>query len=236
MANMFQVKAFSVVAQLINLVINMKNLLSTVRGWVVVGVILGSGGAWGQSNAAVFKSFNTDKGCELGMEVRGSANRNYTWSGECRDGKVWGSGVLTYETYDSYGKKWETRWAEAGQFDREGRQSANWMVVNRINKIIGFSPFQNGERKGIRFLSQASKPETLAGAKEYLNDWTGGRAETMVPFLLTAATAYFEDRANFYSGDFAKSSSTNNPNSNANSPQENSADDPKVFGRSARGG
>ncbi len=190
-----------------------------------------------QVSAPVLKSFSTDKGCELVVQVRESANRNYTWTGECRDGKVWGRGVLTYENYDSYRKQYESRWAEVGQFDREGRQSGNWMLINRISKAIGFSPYQGGGRNGQRFLSQAGKPDSFAGAREYLDEWTSGHTDTMVPFLVVAAKAYFEDFANFYSGEFAKTMTSRNTDSASPvRPPTSSADDPKVLGRSARGG
>lgn len=207
---------------------------SALQAVVLLG-FLGAGGAWGQTASTGLKKFTTDKGCELFIDLRGFNQRNFTWTGECRDGKAWGRGVLTYETYDEYGKRWVPRWTEVGQFDNEGRQSLNWMVVNKTIKIIGFESFKDGVQIGLRFLSQAKKPETLAGAREYLDEWTKGRTEALVPFLLTAATVYFEDRANFYSGDFAKNSSADSFNTNANNSQTNSADDPKVFGRSARG-
>ena len=144
---------------------------------------------------------------------------------------------MAYESLNKSRKTWELRWAEAGSFNKEGRQSGNWMMVNRVDNTIGFSPFENGEREWLRFLSQAKKPETLVGALEYLDDWSGGRANARLPFLVTAAKAYFEDRANFYSGDFAKGTSANNARpATANNPTINPADDPEVFGRSVRGG
>lgn len=210
----------------------MRNALRTL---VLLG-LMGVGGAWGQTAANGLKKFTTDKGCELFIDLRGFNQRNFTWTGECREGKAWGRGVLSYETYDEYGKRWVPRWTEVGQFDNEGRQSANWMVENKTFKTIGFESFKDGVQTGLRFLSQAKKPETLAGAREYLDEWTKGRTEALVPFLLMAATAYFEDRANFYKGDFAKNSSADRTSANASRPETSNTDDPKVFGRSARGG
>ncbi len=193
--------------------------------------------SWAQVSTSILKNFSTDKGCELVLPAKDPANRNYIWTGECRDGKVAGRGLLTFESYDDYRKQYVSRWAEVGQFDKEGRQSGNWMIINRTSKIIGFSPHQGGERKGLRFLTQAGKPESLSGAREYLDEWTNGRTDTLVPFLVVAAKAYFEDNANFYSGEFAKAfSSRNSGPAVPGNPAPDGADDPKVFGRSARGG
>jgi hypothetical protein len=208
---------------------------STLQAIVLFG-FFEVGGAWGQGSTPSFKIFSTTSGCELSLEVKGFNERKYAWTGECRDGKVWGRGVLTYETNYGYGKGWEANWAEVGQFNNEGRKFGNWMLVNKGFKLIGYGTFQNGVETGRRFLSQAKKPETLDGARQYLDEWTNGRTDALVPFLWVATKTYFEDRANFYKGDFAKNSYADSSNANANNPQTNSADDPKVFGRSARGG
>lgn len=206
-----------------------------LRVMALLGLV-GVGGAWGQGATPSFKSVTTTTGCELVLEVNGFNERKYAWTGDCRDGKVWGRGVLTYETYSNYGKGWEARWAEVGQFNNEGRKFGNWMLINRIEKLVAYGGFQNGESKGRRFLIQAKKPETLDGARQFLDEWTNGRTDALVPFLLVATKAYFEDRANFYTGDFAKGNAANSASATASSPQSSIADDPKVFGRSARGG
>jgi hypothetical protein len=193
-------------------------------------------GAWGQETAPIFKSFTTTAGCEMVLQVRGLNERKYAWTGECKDGKVWGRGLLTYETNSGYGKGWEANWAEAGQFNNEGRKFGNWMLINKGFKQIGYGTFQNGVETGRRFLSQAKKAETLDGARQYLDEWTNGRTDSLVPFLWLATKSYFEDRANFYTGDFIKGSADNSVSATASSSQSSGADDPKVFGRSARGG
>jgi hypothetical protein len=198
--------------------------------------LVGIGGAWGQTATSAFKSFTTTTGCELSLEVKSFNERKYAWTGECREGKVWGRGVLTYESNFGYGKGWEAQWAEVGQFNNEGRKFGNWMLINKGFKLIGYGTFQNGMETGRRFLSQAKKPETLEGARQYLDEWTNGRTDALVPFLWLATKVYFEDRANFYTGDFAKGGAVNSSSATESGSQSSGADDPKVFGRSARGG
>lgn len=198
---------------------------------VLLGVV--SLGAWGQASAIEYKSFTTDKGCEISLEVDGFKERKHTWTGECRDGKVWGRGVLTYETNLGYGKGWEARWADVGQFNMEGRKFGTWMVINRKDKLIGYATYENGMNTGRRFLSQAKKPETIEGARAYLDEWTKGRTEALIPFIWMATKTYFEDSANFYLGEFAKNNVASNTNAAKDTSQIVGTDDPKVFGRSA---
>lgn len=68
---------------------------SALQAVVLLGV-LGVGGAWGQ-NAQNPEQFKTDKGC-TGFDWRSSKSfRSIKWDGECKNGKLDGVGVLQYE-------------------------------------------------------------------------------------------------------------------------------------------
>lgn len=172
----------------------MKTILSTVRAWVVVGVILGSGGAWGQELVEVIDT----NGCKLKLYphqaqylnnniARGSGLASHRWDGDCKNGYASGLGVLVGFLTNG----------ELYSVARGNRANGAWL---------------NGAQVGSDYLHYGHSDGQLRRSGQVL-------AGDKIPAWAQASLAV----------PLSSRPTRQSPAS------QNQADDPKVFGRSARG-
>ncbi len=209
---------------------------------VCVGVL--ASGAWAQDKRLI--SATTPSGCSLSMEIFWGM-RKFDWTGECKNNLLEGNGVLSFESSQRTDKdgshiQWENKWVQSGLM-REGKPVGLWMLADKKDKTIGFSSFQDGYRRGSTFFGNeardSTKKNSYSNIKAWLDEWSSGNMNTpRYAYLMAGLNAYFENPSKFFSGQFnapASSAAPAQPATNP-APQGSSADDPKVLGRSARGG
>lgn len=206
----------------------MKTILSTVRGWVVVGVILGSGGALGQT---IRYSVNGGGCTALGFEM----TRPIAWTASCQDGLIDGIGVLTYmqlqniaeNTSREHEKILYIKGIRSGVLlnisDPNMRGAMN--VTNEYTLYM--SLYKAGERIGRSNLRISSDniQSGLSKAKVLFDQAEAQGIPTQQWAGIEKTVRDWFTNARMTSEVFGASRAVNTP-----------ADDPKVFGRSARGG
>ena len=171
----------------------MKTILSAVRGWVVVGVVLGSGVAFAQMVEVI-----DTNGCKLKLHphqaeylknniTRGSGLASHRWDGNCKNGYASGSGVLV------------------GFFT-----NGEFASVNRGTRVSG--AWINGSQVGDDHLHYGHDGQLRRGGQVLAGDKIPAWAQASLAVPLSSQTA--------------RQSPSN----------QSQADDPKVFGRGARGG
>ena len=220
-----------------------KNLLNVVLG---LGVALGASGASGQEQAV--NRHATAQGCAV-FETRSATEkdplfsvRGFQWSGACVDGFAQGLGVLVWQNYDPYKKRWDNRWAGAGEM-RAGKRLGWWLAPNRIEKGVLLESYQEGVRKKFASFNDPNKPAvtgypqaTVPAVTEWLG--SGGARTDRLPYsyLIAALDTYYKDEAAFLAGRIPGDWDSVSSSGATQTPSSSSRDDPKVFGRGARGG
>lgn len=206
----------------------MKTILSTVRGWVVVGVVLGSGVAWGQEVCTIPGS---DGNCKvsafIGWEMRGDKYANSCkklvkseYQGTCTNGYL--DGIALIKTKDTEGliTHYLSKFEQGIPTKSILQYYTNSILVRRDLNEFSIRPHcvflgpLTGRYKGFDY-RKTSKDCILASehlGEEFLSDETL-KAINKGTFKLTET----QQRS--------KSSNTSTQ-----------GDDPKVFGRGARGG
>lgn len=171
----------------------MKTILSTVRGWVVVGVILGSGGAFAQMT-----DITDTNGCKIKLHAyqvqnikndisRGFGITLHRWDGDCKNGYASGVGVLVGFLTDR-----------------------RFHSVERGNRVNG--ALLNGAHVGSDYLTYGHDGQFRRGGQVVKTDKIPAWAQASLAVPLSSEST------------------------RQSSAPQNQADDPKVFGRSARGG
>lgn len=210
----------------------MKTIFTTVRGWVLVGVVLGSGGAWGHQHEVDVTSSN---GCKFKIippyakVIRGTPK----WKGDCVNGYQEGAGVqLMY--FSDYLLFEHGIWTQGRQIgiviSLTKNSKPNYALTNYrqpgiqgLPNSIDFLKMNLQQRKESidKMLARSGGTQGLNGDEilQIINELTamknGGTPELA-----------FEKYA----------ASTGVRSYNSISQSTNGQDDPKVFGRSARGG
>jgi hypothetical protein len=194
---------------------------------LIFGFCLPVSTAWADSHESAIHRHSTTQGCAVFHKAPSTQARQFQWSGACEGGMAAGLGVLVWQSYDEYRKRWEDRWAGAGAM-RAGKPMGWWLAPNRIGKHVLIESYEEGVRKGW----QTFNPATVPDMTQWINSKTGGNA-SQVPYsyLLAALSAYLSNEPAFLKGQIPGDWQQD---SNAN--QSSVQDDPKVRGRSARGG
>lgn len=212
----------------------MKTILSAVRGWVVVGVILGSGVAWGQGDSKV----ELPNGCSFyfpSLSLFGTLTTSKA-EGRCINGTAVGDWV--------YGSKAILK------------NGAVVKSVNAVNFVEGVSHgvhLSLGLELGLLTIVDPAKPSGVGYNFSFNSNDNSllsineinrmidqaakfarekGYPAANVGKLKELAKKWHADRSTFVAAWTSDESMT--PPSNAK--QTNGQDDPKVFGRGARGG
>ncbi len=214
-----------------------KNLLNVVLG---LGVALGAGAAWGQEQP-LQQHATVSQTCAVLFPRSSAEVRNFQWSGACENGFAQGRGVLVWQDYDSYRKRWENRWAGAGEM-RTGKRVGWWLAPNLIGKHVLIERYEEGVRKVFKNFTESSKP-AVAGSPQAtvpaVTDWigSGGARTDRLPFsyLIAALDTYSKDERAFLTGKIPGDWSSSDQSVQNQTPSSNTNDDPKVFGRGARG-
>jgi hypothetical protein len=205
---------------------------------------LGGSGAWGQEKQLT--TVTTVSGCTLSMEMT-TGMRKLNWTGECKNNLLEGHGVLSYEssqtvTKDGRHLNWESKWVNAGLM-REGKPEGLWTSADKKSKGIIFTSYRGGLTAGSMYFgdmtSDSNRKNTFGNVKTWLDEWSRGNlAAPRYAYLMAGLNAYYDNPNNFYSGNFSAPAAATVATSPAPTPakQTSVADDPKVFGRSMRGG
>lgn len=223
----------------------MKTILSTVRGWVLVGVVLGSGGAWGQETGET--TLTAKNGCKLIHTIpshllsrfKAIQLRNVAPASKCNNGYFEGTILYGYET----------------TFIQTG--TSNFNKVPQVQASI----MQGGRSNGIYLRFTTSRRANLGGGQTFwsfekdhssyslqksidLIQEDGSKSNhlayaTNVNFLSEILKIWDADPDKFiqeYTNDASGSTIAYTFKATAPPVQPPRGDDPKVFGRSARGG
>lgn len=196
--------------------------------------------AWAQTTDL---RVNTQKGCAFLQRVDLSIVRqivNGNWSGSCAQGLISGAGVLSFEVRRTDGRSFsQTRMMLAS----EGKDSGVTLRLSTFSPYLWIKyPHPQGT-EGIETHISADRSTEIAGAafidKTVWEAFSAAAAKgtpTLSEPQIRAAISHYQSTGTFNrEAVIALLQSTNQPNSQvANS--SNSADDPKVRGRSARGG
>ncbi len=212
-----------------------------VNGLLGMGIAVWGGAAWGQT-PALQQHATASQNCVVFVANSLAEVRNFQWSGVCENGFANGRGVLVWQNFDSYRKRWDNRWAGAGEM-RAGRRVNWWLAPNRIEKGVLAELFEDGSRKSFKSFNDPNKP-AVAGypqaTVQALTDWigSGGARTDSLPFsyLIAALDAYYKDETAFLEGRITGDFGSSRPSGSKQTPTSSTGDDPKVFGRGVRGG
>jgi hypothetical protein len=211
-------------------------LFGLMRVLALLG-ILAARGTWAQDKQLT--TLTTSNGCSVLIE-KSMDMRKLNWTGECKNSFLEGHGVLSYES--STGQNWGPGWVDAGLM-RNGKPEGLWMSASRVHNSICFVSFNSGWRSDLECFSgkiQAdNRQNRIYAVKPWLYEWTKGTLnDPRYGYLVAGLDAYYDDTDKFFSGNFKAPNTATfeaTPTSTAKK-RSNAADDPKVFGRSMRGG
>lgn len=218
----------------------MKKILSTVRGWVVVGVVLGSGVAWGQLRLET-EPFTTTNNCIGYKQPNAAPYRSIDWSAECKNRKLHGAGVLSYEFQSNVDKLWKP--VIVIGFMNEGvrigislqaacvennKPECLTLIQTEPSGMRYLVPFARDIQKHPKSFSSTNVTEMIERMKAFEADLKGEPTVKTVELLALMKTWSSDSEMTIDKfKNFKPAYSLGG---------EVKGDDPKVFGRSARGG
>lgn len=209
----------------------MKNILSVVRGWVVVGVVLGSGVAWAGGESKI----EAPNGCVFNFQQFRGAGTVFKTDGKCANGYATADWIFGYtspgetapnqsvlaRTFidgNSYGVHMNLGTIRGGIFVTEPSFNGHYYYESFAGKDGDLLPLIEMYQKIDRAAKIAQdKRLPVPNIQKYKN----------------LVMSWRKDRNAFVEQWMAPmTNSENSPSDNKSSTR----DDPKVFGRSARGG
>jgi hypothetical protein len=172
--------------------------------------LVGVGGAWGQ--------VNVDNNCSV---YDAALNKNIAayWSGICANGLISGYGILKFVSDSGF------VYISSGNADA-GKRLDLWVNYSRSEyDDIYFNYFSESDGKYLAITLKNKKTTSLLQALENINFFYKEKTPMTREFQTKTINSYYQNPVSFI---------TKYAEAKANSEQYLS--DPKVFGRSARGG
>ena len=204
---------------------------SALQVLVLLGV-LGAGGAWGQ--AIQIQTLKTDSGCSLLLAAGTTVEQPVQWTGSCENGLAANVGILSYQ-FDAGPVRGKVRWHVKAMFKNGKQIGVTWFVADpvlRFQNTDGSKPMvlvirrdgQEASRKALQ--PTDSLEQSFQTADAMINEAQSLGLPSMSADVLKNDIRQWYQNPNQYTGSSVASSRA--------APL--SSDDPKVFGRSARGG
>ena len=221
----------------------MKTILCTLRCWVSLGIILLgiNGGLAHAQFGTETKPFKTSNNCTVfrHSEAVSASIRAINWNGECKKGKIQGAGVLLSEFQSRADNQWMPV-AEIGYWDNGahiGMYLSAYCVENNKPDCITLYKVDRSGSSGIRFARDTQKrPKYHSSTDIEMMVSTMKVFEADISGLPTANTTELLDLMKAWSKDPEMTlTAFANFKLGTTRGAPKAADDPKVFGRNARG-